>query len=132
MAACGPNQRILNSAQESPANAAEAPASNATPTVRSFEYDLNAMRTADFNFIYVIRRKDGGVINADDKSFIIKTAPPEMNRRTLADDGKAVIIGSNFRLPAENLTAFRERFAIDDQSKSEFRSADASNQKPAR
>lgn len=118
---CGPNERIMNSAAENrseQAHAANAAASS-TPAPRTFEQDLNAMRNADFNFIYVFRRKDGGVLDADDKTFITRTTPSEINRRALADEGKALILGSNFRLPDDNLQQFKERFSFEDHSKPE-------------
>jgi hypothetical protein len=115
--ACGPNQRIINSAQEIRDNSAPAPGSNIAPAQNSFERDLNAMRNADFSFIYVFRRRDGGVLDADDKSFITSTSPEEMNRRTLSDEGKALIIGSNFRMPPASLDAFKQRFVFEDFSK---------------
>ena len=109
---CGPNQRIIESSQENSAAVSQSAESNSTPTVRTFDQDLTAMRTADFNFVYVFRRRDGGVLNADDKAFISNTTPPEMNRKTLSDGGKAVIVGSNFRMPAEILNVFKSRFAF--------------------
>jgi hypothetical protein len=119
VSACGPNQRIMNSAQERRDSPGAEPVGNVAPAASSFEHDLNAMRNADFNFIYVFRRRDGAVMDAEDKSFIGRLTPAEMNRRTLSDEGKAVIIGSNFRLPAENLNAFKTRFAFEDHSKPE-------------
>ena len=62
--ACTPNQRIINSAPETPA-----PITNSSPVVPNFENDLQAMRNADFKFIVAVRRKDGGVITSEDKSF---------------------------------------------------------------
>ncbi|HVF29711.1 MAG TPA: hypothetical protein VNA22_02025 [Pyrinomonadaceae bacterium] len=115
--ACGPNQRIINSSQESQASANAT--SNVAPALNSFEREVNAMRNADFSFIYVFRRKDRAPLDADDKSFITRTSPPEMNRRTLADEGKAVIIGSNFRMPAASLETFKARFMFEDYSKPE-------------
>ena len=115
---CGPNQRILNSAENSPRASTPDP-TNSTPAVRTFEQDLNAMRTADFSFIYVFRRKDGAPLDADDKSFISQNTPSEMNRRSLSDGGKAVMIGSNFRLPPDLLNVFKERFLFEDHSKPE-------------
>ena len=116
---CGPNQRIIESSQENTAQASQSTESNSSPTVRTFDQDLTAMRTADFNFVYVFRRRDGGVFDADDKAFISSTTPPEMNRKTLSDGGKAVIVGSNFRMPAEILNVFKSRFAFEDHSKPE-------------
>lgn len=77
------------------------------------------MRTANFNFIYVFRRKDGAAINAADKKTAVELIPPEMNRRKLADDGKAIIVGSNYRMASENLKLLEENFALQDFSKPE-------------
>lgn len=118
--ACGPNQRILQSANENTAAVDPiAVTPNSTPTVSSFDQDLNAMRTADFNFIYVLRRQDGGILTTEDRNFITGMTPREINRRRLSDEGKAVILGSNFRLPPETLPLFRKRFALEDHSKPE-------------
>ena len=121
LCSCGPNERIMNSAAENRSEQARAAntAANTAPAPRTFEQDLNAMRNADFSFIYVFRRKDGGVLDADDKSFITRTTPSEINRRALADEGKALILGSNFRLPDDNLQQFKERFFFEDHSKPE-------------
>jgi len=114
---CGPNQRIIESS-----NARERTVTAETPeapgsTASTFEQDLEAMGTADFEFIYVFRRKDGGMLDASDKSFIAQTSPVEMNRRRLSDDGKAVIIGSNFRMPHQALEILKEVFAFEDYSR---------------
>ncbi len=121
LCSCGPNERIMNSATENRGNETRAANSetNGALAPRRFEQDLDAMRTADFNFIYVFRRKDGGVLDADDKAFITQTTPGEVNRRAVADEGKALLIGSNFRLPEDNLKQFKERFSFEDYSKSE-------------
>ena len=119
--ACGPNQRILESSNENqPASEPIAVNSNTAPAASSFEQDLNAMSTADFNFIYVFRRKDGGVLDADDKRFIGGNTLPEMNRRKLSDGGKALIMGSNFRPQDPSmLVRYKARFAFEDFSKPE-------------
>lgn len=75
------------------------------------------MQTADFNFIYIFRRKDGELLDAVDKKTASDNLPPEVNRRKVIEDGKAVIIGSNYRLPPENFKALESRFAIEDHSK---------------
>lgn len=111
---CTPNRRILESAKTP-----EPPAVSSTPAVSAFETDLRAMQNADFTFILVFRRRDGAVLDAEDKAVINANTPPEVNRRTLSDGGKAVIIGSNFPfLPGtiENLTS---RFVMEDHSKPE-------------
>ena len=126
VSACGPNQRIINSSQEN-REAASRESANVAPAVSSFERDLTAMRNADFKFIYVFRRRDGGVLDADDKSYITRTSPPEMNRRTLSDEGKAVVIGSNFRMPAAVLETFKQRFVFEDHSSGEIQDPGSSN-----
>ena len=111
--ACGPNQQILRSA-ETPTPPAVSP----TP-LSALEQEVKAMRTADFNFIYVLRRKDAAPLDAADKKIASDNIPPEVNQRKVFDDGRAIIIGSNYRLPGENWKALGERFAIEDFSKPE-------------
>lgn len=111
--ACSPNQRIV----ESNAQLTESkPDAAATPVRPTLEKDIEAMRTADFVFIYVIKRKDGGPLDNEDKKFASAVIPGEMNRRTLADDGKAILIGSNFRMPDDSRKLIEERFAVEDLS----------------
>lgn len=107
---CGANDSILRSGKDNSAGRADS-----TPVRTSFETDLEAMRTAGFSFIYVLRRKDGGVIDPEDKS-VIRVATTQANRRVSADDGKAVIVGSNFQLASQNMAAIYQRFAVDNYS----------------
>lgn len=117
VAACGPNQRILESANENQSSSEPvAVNSNAAPTVSSFEQDLDAMRTADFKFIIVFRRKDGQILDSGDKDLLGRTAP-QANRRRLSDEGRAVIIGSNFPFPSGSFEALTERFKMENYSK---------------
>jgi hypothetical protein len=76
------------------------------------------MRTADFEIILVFRRKDGGVMQPDDKAFV-RNLITNANRRSLADSEKAIVIGANSRVPAQLFTKLSERFVIDDYSKAE-------------
>lgn len=76
---------------------------------------MDEIRTADFIFVYVLRRKDGGKIDAEDRR-IIKLQTGDANRRVAADDDRAIIIGSNYQLPEKNMRILYERFAVDDQS----------------
>ena len=115
---CGPNQRILESANENHAATGEAAATNANvaPAASSFEQDLNAMRTADFKFILAIRRKDGQSLDAADRELISKEGAAA-NRRRLSDGGKAVLIGSNFPFITGTFDSLKGRFSIEDYSK---------------
>ncbi len=108
--ACAPNQRIVNSSAETPVPV------NAAPIVSSFESDLQAMRNADFKFIVAFRRKDGAVLTTVDKRFA-NTNTPYANRRRLGDDGKAIIIGSNFPFLPGMLEKMAEQFTIENYSK---------------
>ncbi|HLA94493.1 MAG TPA: hypothetical protein VK612_02145 [Pyrinomonadaceae bacterium] len=112
---CSPNQRIINSSAEQTREESKEPRPAAT--VNSFEQDIESMRTADFIFIYVFRRKDGGPLDADDRRYASQVIPQEMNRRTISDSGKAIIVGSNFRMPEDNLKVLSERFASEDLSR---------------
>ncbi len=116
--ACGPNERIINSARQAEAES-EALNRNvaAMPKAGTLERDVQAMRDADFNFIYVFKRKDGGVLDAEDKRFVAQRTPPEINRRRVGDTEKWVILGSNFRLEQAVLDEMKERFDFEDYSK---------------
>src|SRR5215469_9662140 len=65
---CGPNEAILKS------NSSESTNSNATansqPAYDSVESEIENMRTADFDSILVLRRKDDSVMRSDDKAFV--------------------------------------------------------------
>jgi hypothetical protein len=109
------NQQILRSA----ATPTPDPAAAAATPLSALEQEVKAMRTADFNFIYVFRRKDGTPLDAEDKKTASENIPPEINRRKVIEEGKAVIIGSNYRLPPENYKVMSSRFAVEDYSKPE-------------
>ncbi len=112
---CAPNQRIVESNAQ--LTEGEANRAAATPVRSSIERDIEAMRTADFVFIYLIKRKDGGPLDAEDKRFASAVIPGEMNRRTVADEGRAILIGSNFRMPDDSRKLIEERFVFEDLSR---------------
>ena len=111
---CGVNEKVLRSGSETP-TPSTVKANDATPEKVPFAKDLEDMRTAGFTFIYVLRRKDGGKIDAADRIFI-KQQTADSNRRELADDDRAVIVGSNFQIPAANMTALYGRFVVENHS----------------
>ncbi len=108
----------LNIACESPSLKANKSATNKTieSKVDVFQSDLQTMETAGFDHIFVFRRKDGGVFDAEDKTYLKENSPAATNRFILSDDDKAVIAGSGFEFPAENLEALRQRFNVEDNS----------------
>jgi hypothetical protein len=111
---CAPNQRIVESNGQW-ANQ-EANRTSATPVQKTIEQEIESMRTADFIFIYVLRRRDGGPLDAEDKQFASSVIPGQMNRRTVSTDGKAILVGSNFRMPDPERKLIEERFALEDLS----------------
>lgn len=108
-AACGANDGVLKDGK------VNAGAVNSTPAKPTVERDIDDMRTAGFQLIYVLRRKDGKVFDADDRSFI-KAKTDDANRRVSSDDDKAFVIGSNRPAVPANWLAIYERFAVEDYS----------------
>lgn len=106
---CGANETVLKSGKETPVP------SNAGTPKSDFESELGAMRSAGFTFVYVLRRRDGAPMEAEDRG-VIRTNTVDMNRRVSADDGRVFIIGSNYQLPPANHTALTARFAVEDMS----------------
>jgi hypothetical protein len=107
---CGANESIMKSGKETPS-----PTNAATP-LSGIDKDIDDMRTAEFQFIYVLRRKDGGVFDEDEKG-VIKLQTAEANRRVSSDGGKAVVVGSNFALPPQNYVILYNRFVVENYSK---------------
>ena len=107
--ACQPNSRILNSSRSTPAPV-EKPQDN-------FESAMRGIESADFSYIIILRRKDGGKFDAEDKRFVKANTPSVTNQFVLTDEEHTIIAGSNFPFPPENLAALNERFAVEDRSK---------------
>jgi len=108
LAACGANDSILKSGKETPS-------SNSATAVSEMDSDLAAVKNADFRWVYVLRRKDGGPIDAEDRG-VIKVNTMEANRRVSTDNDKAFIIGTNNQISPEKMMALYQRFAIEDHS----------------
>ncbi len=107
--ACGGNESVLRSGKQPVGQA------NAESLRTPFETDLKMVQTGGFSIIYVLRRKDGTPLDGEDKG-VIRLHTAQANRRVAADEGKAVIIGSNFQLPEKNMDALNDRFAIENLS----------------
>lgn len=105
------NQRLLKSNK----NAATT-TNPAEQKQTSFESDLQTMKTANFDYIFVFRRKDGGEFDSEDRKYLRSNSPPQINRFVLTDDGKAFIAGSKYIFPKENLETLRMRFNVEDYS----------------
>ena len=107
--ACGANDAVLKSGKETPAP------SNVEVSKPTFEKELDEIKAANFTFIYVLRRKDGQKLDSEDRS-VIRLQTVDMNRRVTADEDKAVIIGSNYQIPAKNMFVLLDRFALQNYS----------------
>ena len=116
--ACQPNQTVLKDVAPSPT-----PMETIEQRKTTLEEDLNEMRTANFGFIFVFRRKDGGEFDKEDQKFLRENTPPETNRWRRSDDGKAFIAGSWYTFTPEQLTALRTRFNIEDFSTPQAKAA---------
>ncbi len=106
---CGPNEGVLKSGQP------DTNAASSTPKLSPIEQNISDMRTADFTLILVLRRKDGGKMDAADRK-AIRDATYGANRRVGSDDETAFIIGSNQKLTPENMKILVDRFAVEDLS----------------
>lgn len=94
-----------------------APPSNAEDKQANFQNEVEKMRTANLQYIFVFRRKDAGAFDGENKKYL-RANLPFNNRVVLADDDKAVIVGSNYKFPPENLDALRTQFNVEDFSSS--------------
>ena len=120
LTSCQPNQAILDSQNKS--QTPNAATNSNAPTLSSFEYDIQSMKNANFDFIYVFRRNDGGKITVEDGKFAKANSPFETNRFVISDEERAIIAGSNTKVAAVNLEALKSGFAVTDLSKPEAES----------
>ncbi len=99
-------------------NSLEKPNVNAAPPKvenkqAAFDSDLQTLKTADLKYIFVFRRTDGGAFAVEDKKHL-RTNLPATNRVIMTDEGKAFIVGSNYKFPPENLEVLRLQFNIEE------------------
>lgn len=106
VSACSPNAGVLKDGK--PSTAAVEP----TPMRTEFEREMSDMRSAGFQSIYVIRRKDGKELSSDDRAFL-KQRSEDANRRVSTDAGKTIIIGMNRPPVPENISAIYDKFAVE-------------------
>lgn len=114
-AGCQANQTILKDVPP------PTPMATAETRKTTFEQDLRDMQSANFDYIFVFRRKDGGEFDSDDRKYLRQNTPPETNRWTSTDEGKAFIAGSGFGFSPQQMEALRSRFVVEDYSKPEVK-----------
>lgn len=116
IAACGPNEAILNSNSRR----AETPEAGANPSTapepETAEKELERMRTAGFDSIYIFRRKDGREFDSEDTA-LIRTHTAQVNRRVLTDERRAIVVGTNYPIAPDGMKAMKDRFVFEDHSK---------------
>ncbi len=100
----------------SPENTNSAP-NETTVKLTELESEIRDMQTADFKFIYVIKRKDGGEFDKADRDFLRENRSPEINRFSSTDDKKAFVVGSNYMFRPDHWQNLQKRFAVEDYSK---------------
>ncbi len=110
LTSCAANEGVLRSGRPD-----SSPPGSPAIEVSAFERDMAEAKGAGFAWLYVVRRRDGGILTAEDKTFI-KQHSADANRRILTDGDKAVIIGSNYSVTAEGARALKERLDVVDHS----------------
>lgn len=115
---CQPNQTILKDVAHSPT-----PLATVETKKTTLEEDLREMETAGFDYVFVFRRKDGGLFDEEDRKYLRQNTPIETNRWRATPDGKAFIAGSGFSFTPEQMDALRKRFTVEDYSKPEVKAA---------
>ncbi len=101
-----------------------APTTNVQEDSKSgLEADLQTMRNANFDYIFVFRRKDGSAFDGEDKKYLKANSPVFTNRFILTDENKAVVAGSSYKFEAINLENLQKRFVIENFSKPEIQEA---------
>lgn len=110
---CQPNPSILNSG---PSNKSAAAANTPERPKDTYESALGGVQRSGFDYIFVIRRKDGGKFEKEDKVFVRENSPAATNQFVLTDEERVVIAGSNYPFPEESLEILRKVFDVEDLS----------------
>ncbi|MEZ5306241.1 MAG: hypothetical protein R2684_03750 [Pyrinomonadaceae bacterium] len=91
---------------------------DAVPTRSERETEISSLKNADFDYIYVLKRKDGKALDVEDKRFVKAKAHFATNRFSLSTNEKTLYIGSNYAFEAKSLKDLNNRFELEDLSKS--------------
>jgi hypothetical protein len=110
--ACGPDV--------SPANEEPTPAPTVEAKKKTFEDDLAFVRYGEYTYTFVLRRRDGKAFDGDDTKFLRANSPPETNQRLISDEGKALIMGTNFRFYPGQFDALNKRYDLQDLSTAKY------------
>ena len=103
-------------ADQTSTNSSSDATNSAAPSPKTgFEADLDWMRKGQYTYIWVLSRKDGKPIDKDDAAYLRQTAPQIVDAIT-TDEGRKVIVGTNFDLAQGNLPLLQKRFNTEDYS----------------
>jgi hypothetical protein len=87
---------------------------NANAPKSDFERKLGTVRRGQYVKIYVVRRKDGEPLQADDKAYLRANTPMETGMWVVTDDERTAIAGANFEFEPKHLDALNKRFTVED------------------
>ncbi|HEX8773445.1 MAG TPA: hypothetical protein VF735_07530 [Pyrinomonadaceae bacterium] len=93
------------------------PQQKAAPSpATDLERQLQYVRDGQFTHIYVFSRKDGGVFDKEDVAYLTANSPvgEKTNMRVKTEDGRRVVVGTNFEYTQENFDTLAKRFNIED------------------
>ena len=98
------------------------PAVDATPekVQTELEKDIDYVRNGGFQYVFVVRRKDGGAWTGEDTKTLRTNIPLATNQKLLSDGGKAVVIGTNFRFFGGLWDKFSKAFNVQDLSEVKY------------
>jgi len=111
LSACGANETVLKDGKPDPS----ATPSAEQPTLKGVAADVEAMKTANFTNIMVVRRTDGGKFDADDRRALKDLTGGTMTpyRRVAADDETAFTLAANSAMPPVPFEKLSKRFAVE-------------------
>jgi hypothetical protein len=113
LAACGdraPETSTTNTSTPTPTAAGPSPS-----PLSDFEEALRFVRNGQYTYLYVISRKDGKPLSAEDSDFLKVNAPQFVDKAATKDKTK-VVAGTNFNLEEGNLGMLKKRFVVEDYS----------------
>ena len=87
---------------------------NSRPPKSDFERSIDTVKRGQYVKIYVIRRKDGGPLQADDKTYLRANTPMETGMWIVTEDSRTAIAGAGFEFEPKHLDALSKRFTIED------------------
>jgi hypothetical protein len=89
-------------------------ATNVNAPKSDFERSLDTVKRGQYVKIYVVRRKDGEPLQADDKTYLRANTPMETGMWVVTQDARTAIAGANFEFEPKHIDALNKRFTVED------------------